>query len=248
MTKNLVRFYISAAAVLAAFCVIAFVVPFAKTAVFWLSLVFGVIAIVVQLYTMPRAMAGDTRSKFYGFPTLRISFIYLAAQLILSLLFMALAAIAPVWIPTVLYLVLLCAALIGFVGADSVREEVVKQDANTKKQVSVMRAFQSQVENLSINCDASIKPELDKSLAKLFVRELRRDKGRGGRASLLHRRAPTRCIGEPQRGYPRALPQNEPCSRRAKPAVQAEQMSKTAGRYRPAVNAVLRYRRHIEET
>lgn len=55
MTKNLVRFYISAAAVLAAFCVIAFVVPFAKTAVFWLSLVFGVIAIVVQLYTMPRA-------------------------------------------------------------------------------------------------------------------------------------------------------------------------------------------------
>ena len=61
MTKNLVRFYISAAAVLAAFCVIAFVVPFAKTAVFWLSLVFGVIAIAVQLYTMPRAMAGDTR-------------------------------------------------------------------------------------------------------------------------------------------------------------------------------------------
>ena len=113
MTKNLVRFYISAAAVLAAFCVIAFVVPFAKTAVFWLSLVFGVIAIVVQLYTMPRAMAGDTRSKFYGFPTLRISFIYLAVQLILSLLFMALAAIAPFWIPTVLYLVLLCAALIG---------------------------------------------------------------------------------------------------------------------------------------
>ena len=167
MTKNLVRFYISAAAVLAAFCVIAFVVPFAKTAVFWLSLVFGVIAIVVQLYTMPRAMAGDTRSKFYGFPTLRISFIYLAVQLILSLLFMALAAIAPVWIPTVLYLVLLCAALIGFVGADSVHEEVVKQDANTKKQVSVMRAFQSQVANLSINCDASVKPELDK-LAEEF--------------------------------------------------------------------------------
>lgn len=66
-----------------------------------------------------------------------------------------------------LYLVLLCAALIGFVGADSVREEVVKQDANTKKQVSVMRAFQSQVANLSINCDASVKPELDK-LAEEF--------------------------------------------------------------------------------
>ena len=162
MTKNRIRFYISLAAVLVAFCVIALVVPFVRTATFWLSLGFGVLAIGVQLYTMPRAMRGKLRSKFYGFPILRISFIYLAAQLVLSLLFMALAKWVPVWVPTVLYLVLLCAALIGFVGADSMRDEVVRQDDRTKQQVSVMRAFQSQVANLSINCDESCKAELDK--------------------------------------------------------------------------------------
>lgn len=162
MTKNRIRFYISLAAVLVAFCVIALVVPFVRSACFWLSFAFGVLAIGVQLYTMPRAMRGKLRSKFYGFPILRISFIYLAAQLVLSLLFMALAKWVPVWVPTVLYLVLLCAALIGFVGADSVRDEVVRQDDRTKRQVSVMRAFQSQVANLSINCDESCKAELDK--------------------------------------------------------------------------------------
>lgn len=162
MTKNRIRFYISLAAVLVAFCVIALVVPFVRSACFWLSFAFGVLAIGVQLYTMPRAMRGKLRSKFYGFPILRISFIYLAAQLVLSLLFMALAKLVPVWVPTVLYLVLLCAALIGFVGADSVRDEVERQDERTKQQVSVMRAFQSQVANLSINCDESCKAELDK--------------------------------------------------------------------------------------
>ena len=107
-------------------------------------------------------MRGKLRSKFYGFPILRICAVYLAAQLVLSLLFMALAKWVPVWVPTVLYLVLLCAALIGFVGADSVRDVVERQDERTKQQVSVMRAFQSQVANISINCDESCKAELDK--------------------------------------------------------------------------------------
>ena len=149
MSKNSVRFYISLAAVLVAFCVIALVVPFVRTAAFWVSFAFGVAAIGIQAYTMPRAMAGNTRSKFYGFPILRISFLYLAVQLGLSLLFMALAQ----WVPVVLYLLLLCAALIGFVGADSVREEVERQDVQAKRQVSVMRALQSKARAIAAQCE-----------------------------------------------------------------------------------------------
>lgn len=153
MSKNSVRFYISLAAVLAAFCVIALVVPFVRTAAFWVSFAFGVAAIGIQVYTMPRAMAGNTRSKFYGFPILRISFLYLAVQLGLSMLFMALAKWAPVWVPVVLYLLLLCTALIGFVGADSVREEVERQDVQAKRQVSVMRALQSKARAIAAQCE-----------------------------------------------------------------------------------------------
>ena len=162
--KNKIRFYIVLAAVLAAFCVIALVVPFIRTAAFWVSLVFGVAAIGVQAYTMPRAMDGNTRSKFYGFPILRISFIYLAVQLGLSLLFMALAKWVPVWVPVVLYLLLLCAALIGFVGADSVREEVERQDVKVKHQVSVMRSLQSKARAIAAQCEGD---EARKALARL---------------------------------------------------------------------------------
>jgi len=169
MKNNKTRFYIVLAAVLAAFCVIALAAPFLKNAVYWLSFVFAVMAISVQLYAMPKAMAGDAKSKFYGFPILRISFIYLAAQMVLSLLFMALAKWVPVWIPVVLYVLMLCAALVGFIAADSVRDEVEKQDVMIKKQVSVMRALQSRVNTMVAQCDS----DAAKKAVAAFAEDLR---------------------------------------------------------------------------
>ena len=49
---------------------------------------------------------------------------------------------------------LLCAALIGFVAADSVREEVERQDVLIKKQVSTMRMLQSRLSTLAAQCDS----------------------------------------------------------------------------------------------
>ena len=96
MSKNKLRFTVALAAVLIAFSVIAFVVPFVKNGCFWLSYIFAVLAIAVQFYAMPKAMSGEARSKFYGFPILRISFAYLVIQLLLSFVFMALAKWVPV--------------------------------------------------------------------------------------------------------------------------------------------------------
>ena len=169
MNKNKTRFYIVLAAVLVAFCVIALAAPFVKNAAFWLSLAFAVLAIALQLYAMPKAMAGDAKSKFYGFPILRVSFIYLAAQVVLSLVFMALAKWVPVWIPVVLYVVLLCAALVGFIATDSVRDEVTQQDVQIKKQVSVMRALQSKANAMAAQCES----EATKKAVSAFAEELR---------------------------------------------------------------------------
>lgn len=169
MNKNKTRFYIVLAAVLVAFCVIALVVPFVKNAAFWISFVFAVLAIGVQLYAMPKAMAGDAKSKFYGFPILRVSFIYLVAQIVLSLVFMALAKWVPAWIPVVLYVLMLCAALVGFIATDTVRDEVEKQDVQIKKQVSVMRALQSKVSAMAAQCDSDIT----KNAVSTFADELR---------------------------------------------------------------------------
>ena len=169
MNKNKIRFYIVVAAVLAAFCVVALAVPFVKNGAYWVSFAFAVLAIGLQLYAMPKAMDGDARSKFYGFPILRVSFYYLVAQLILSLAFMALAKWVPVWIPVVLYIVMFCAALVGFIATDSVRDEVVKQDVQIKKKVNVMRALQSKANTMATQCDS----DAAKKAVAAFAEELR---------------------------------------------------------------------------
>ena len=96
MTKNKTRFFIVLAILFAVFTVIAIALPLTKTAAFWISYVFAVIALAVQIYAYPKAFAGESvKSKFYGFPIARITTVYLIAQLALSLIFM----LAAKWVP-----------------------------------------------------------------------------------------------------------------------------------------------------
>lgn len=108
------------------------------------------------------------KSKFYGFPIARVGVLYLAVQLVLGLVFMALAAVAPVWLALVLYLALLVAAAVGVIATDSIRDEVERQDAQLKKDVATMRALQSKAAALPAHCeDTTAKAALEK-LAEEF--------------------------------------------------------------------------------
>ena len=165
MSKNKIRFLITLAIIFAVFAVIAFAVPFTHNAVFWLSVAFAGIAIAVQLYAYPKAFGGQgVRSKFYGFPLARISTVYLAVQLVLSLIFMIVGKFAPIpaWIPAVLYVVLLAVTAVGFIAADSMKEEVERQDTDHKARVDTMRALQSKAVFVASQCDdAETKKALD---------------------------------------------------------------------------------------
>ena len=168
MSKNRIRFYLSLAIIFALFSVIVFVVPFARNTVFWLSYAFAAVAVLVQLYSYPKAFdfeGHDVRSKFYGFPLARLTTIYLAAQLALSLLFIVLANFAAVktWIPAVLYALLLGVFALGFIAADSMKEEVERQDTVHRARVDAMRALQSKAVFVAGQCDdAETKKALDK--------------------------------------------------------------------------------------
>lgn len=137
--------------------------PFAKNGVFWLAYVFGVIAIAAQIYVYPKAFEGESaRSKFYGFPIAKLSTIYLIVQLILSILCMAISKVLPIWVPVV-FIVLLAAAVIGFVAAEGIRVEVERQDVKLKTDVTFMRGLQSRVNMLPARCeDAALKAELER--------------------------------------------------------------------------------------
>ena len=142
--KNQMRWMAILGVVAVIYNIIAFALPFPRSAVFFISYLFTMIAIAAQIYVIRTAFfkSEGIKSKFYGFPIAKIGVIYLIVQLILGLLFMGLGAILPVWLPLVLYAVLLGAAAVGLIAAEGMREEVERQDVRIKENVSRMRRFQ----------------------------------------------------------------------------------------------------------
>lgn len=147
MKKSTTRWWVILGAVLVVYNVIVFAVPFPKNPVFFLSWLFTLAAIGAQGYVVRTAFyrGEGVRSKFYGWPIAKIGLVYLAVQLALGLAFMALglAVSVPVWLPLVLYVVLLGVSAAGFVAADAVRDEVVRQDVKLVKDTSFMRSLQA---------------------------------------------------------------------------------------------------------
>lgn len=166
LSKNAIRFLIVVGILFVVFNVISFAVPFVKTAVFWVSYIFGIIAVLVQIPVMKIAFTDteDARSKFYGFPIARIGVIYSIIQLILSLIFMGVAVFVPVWIPIILFIIVLGLSSVGFIAADATREEIVRQDKVIVKDVSFMRNIQSKMNVLTAQCQ---NEEIKKAVSDL---------------------------------------------------------------------------------
>lgn len=166
MSKNSVRGLIVLVILLAVFSIIAFLIPFARTATFWIAYGFGNFAILFQLYIFRTSFAGDgtAKSRFYGFPIARLGIYYLAAQLAISVLEFALSKVIPTWIALLINLLLAALAVIGCITAETMRDEIVRQDKRLKKDVSSMRELQSLSSTLVNQCDDS---ELKKDLQKI---------------------------------------------------------------------------------
>ena len=167
MKKNTVRALVILGVLLVIYHVVIFAVPFQKNATFFLSWIFTLVAIAAQTYVIPVAFGRgeDAKSKFYGFPIAKVGLTYLALQLVVGLACMALgwAAAIPFWVPLVLYVVMLGAAVVGFIAADATRDEIVRQDVKLKKDVSCMRSLQSQITAiLGQSQDSAVKEAVEK--------------------------------------------------------------------------------------
>lgn len=154
MSKNGIRGYITLAVILIVFSVIAFAAPFSMTVSFWLAYIFGVIAIAYQIYVFKISFSGDgdVKSKFYGFPIAKVGVIYLAVQLIISLIEMCIAAIMPGWIVLIINIISIAVAMVGCIAADAVKDEILRQDVQLKKDVTNMRTLQSLASSFINQC------------------------------------------------------------------------------------------------
>lgn len=171
MKKDTLRAGIGLGVLLILYILIAFLIPFVKTAVFWVSFLFTLIAFGVVAASIYIAFIRnpEAKSKFYGFPIAKIGVMYGAAQLLAGLIFMALGLWIPVWAAVLVYALLLGAAVIGLISADAVVEEIHNQDGKLRKNVALMRALQSKLNQMAAQCD---DPDAS-SAVKKFAEELR---------------------------------------------------------------------------
>ena len=167
MKKDTLRGIVGLGVLLILYILIAFLIPFAKTATYWVSFVFTLIAFCVVAASIYIAFVKnpDAKSRFYGFPIAKLGVIYGVVQLIAGFIFMALGVWIPVWVAVLVYAIALGSVAIGLISADAVRDEIQRQDVKLKKDVSFMRNLQSKVCQMATQCDA---PEL-----KSFAEDIR---------------------------------------------------------------------------
>ena len=165
MKKNQKRQLIICGIILVCFLALVFLIPFPKTASFWVCFVFSLIALVAQVYVFKIAFdkGEPLKSKFYGFPIAKIGVIYLIVQLVVSFIIMGVgfAVKVPVWIALLVCILILGVFASGLVAADIMREEVERQDVQLKINVQTMRALQSKSAALAGSCgDEETKKKL----------------------------------------------------------------------------------------
>ncbi len=167
MKENKNRGYMIIAILLVVFTAVAFLPPFVKVGGFFVAYLFGVIAILSQVYFFKSSFSadGDVKSKFYGFPIARIGVVFMVAQLIVSLVEMALALVCPTWLALLVNIIILAVALVGSIAAETMRDEIERQDISLKEEVSAMRELQSLANSILAQCDGSESKAEIKKLA-----------------------------------------------------------------------------------
>ncbi len=170
MSTNGKRGYVVDAILLVVFTVIAFAPPFVMTPTFWLGYLCGVIAILAQIYffTISFSKGEEVKSKFYGFPIARIGVIYMGVQLVISLIEMAASAFIPTWVALVVNILPIAFAAIGSIAADIMRDEIVRQEVELKKDVHNISNLQSLSASFPGMCQDSEVKKVLQDLADEF--------------------------------------------------------------------------------
>ena len=151
------------------FNVIAFAVPTAKTATFWVAYVFAAVAFASQIAIWKFAFKGaDTlKSKFLGIPLISVGITYLIIQLIAFAIFMAFP-IAPTWIAIVVCALIIGISAICLIGTETGREEINRVEEKVEKKVFYIKSLQVDVEMLAnTETDADTKAALTKLAEKI---------------------------------------------------------------------------------
>ena len=155
--------YLILTIVLIVFAVDAFVAPFEKTRVFWVSFAFGLLAICFQIPLWNKALSGETlRSKFLGFPVLHIGIAYLIIQLIVSIIMMAVPGIR-LWIAIIVDVFILTITCVLITSGGVARSAIEETEEKIQEKTSFIKGLKADIDILlSKETDTKVKEALRK--------------------------------------------------------------------------------------
>ncbi|MCD8091197.1 MAG: hypothetical protein LUD81_11370 [Clostridiales bacterium] len=148
------------------FQVIAFVPPFVHNTTFWFSYIFGCVSILTAMVYIKYAYRNSEtlKSRFYNFPVVYVCGMYVLCQLILSIVFMALASKTYSWIGIILFAVMLGFVIIVCYSVTEAVPVIESIDVKSKQNVQFMKTTGAEIKAIRLSCE---KPAIKSELAKL---------------------------------------------------------------------------------
>lgn len=162
MKKNSTKGYVLLGILFALVSIIAFAVPTAKTATFWIAYVFTAAAFAAQIGIWKTALdkEGTLKSKFLGFPIVHIGIVYAIIQVIAFAVFLF-APTLPTWSAIVICPIIAGLSAVCMISADAGRNEIERVEAKVQNKVFYVREMQADIELLADNeSDAAVKTAL----------------------------------------------------------------------------------------
>ena len=169
MKKNSTKGYVILVILFALVSIIAFAVPTAKTATFWIAYVFTAAAFAAQIGIWKTALGkeGTLKSKFLGFPVVHIGIVYAIVQTVAFAVFLFVPTL-PVWSAIVVCSVIAGISAVCMISVDAGRNEIERVEAKVQNKVFYIRELQVDVELLAgAETDTTTKSALTQLAEKI---------------------------------------------------------------------------------
>lgn len=169
MKKNSTKGYVILVILFALVSIIAFAVPTAKTATFWIAYVFTAAAFAAQIGIWKIALGkeGTLKSKFLGFPVVHIGIVYAIVQTVAFAVFLFVPTL-PVWSAIVVCSVIAGISAVCMISVDAGRNEIERVEAKVQNKVFYIRELQVDVELLAgAETDTTTKSALTQLAEKI---------------------------------------------------------------------------------
>lgn len=168
--KNRTAGYLVLAIVFALISVIAFAIPTEKTSTFWIAYAFTAIAFIAQLIIWKAAWgkASTLKSKFLGWPIIRVGYYYLVIQIIVFAVFVGVAGVCPSFVAVIVCCLVLAIAAICLITTEVAREEIARVEQKVQRKVFAQKTLQVEIETLAKSeKDAEVQAALTRLARKV---------------------------------------------------------------------------------